>query len=456
MKTSLPLSRRNFFRSLSALAGVLSTRAADRPKQGMIVRSVRPEDFEMPLEGFDSWITPIEHFFVRSHMSKPTVDLAAWRLNVQGEVSSSLNLTMDELKKLPAAEVVSVLECAGNGRSFYQPTVTGMQWTRGGVGNARWRGVRLADVLKKAGMKPSAKHVLFNGADTPPGTMPDFMRTVPLKKALDADTLLAFEMNGESLPVSHGFPLRLIVPGWAGDSWAKWVTNITPLDKEFDGFWMKTGYRYPLRPVAPGAAVDPATEMKPLEGIRPKSAIAGPADGAGVGSGPVRIHGAAWAGESPLAKVDVSTDSGRSWRPATLGRDKARYAWRLWELTWTPPGPGSYVLMARATDTAGATQPLAEDWNPSGYLYNVVQQVRVEAGVERPAPRPAAAEIPAFPAKVKETCIGCHESDIIAGQRITRAQWDREINKMAGWGATVKPADRNEILDFLSQHFGPR
>ncbi len=174
MKTSLPLSRRNFFRTLSALAGVLSTRAADRPKQGMIVRSVRPEDFEMPLEGFDSWITPIEHFFVRSHMSKPTVDLAAWRLNVQGEVSSPLNLTMDELKKLPTVEVVSVLECAGNGRSFYQPTVTGMQWTRGGVGNGRWRGVRLADVLKKAGMKPSSKHVLFNGADTPPGTMPDF------------------------------------------------------------------------------------------------------------------------------------------------------------------------------------------------------------------------------------------------------------------------------------------
>src|SRR6266849_5781019 len=401
MKTSLPLSRRNFFRTLSALAGVLSTRAADRPKQGMIVRSVRPEDFEMPLEGFETWITPIEHFFVRSHMSKPTVDLAAWRLNVQGEVSSPLNLTMDELKKLPAVEVVSVLECAGNGRSYYQPTVTGMQRTRGGVGNGRWRGVRLADVLKKAGMKPSAKHVLFNGADTPPGTMPDFMRTVPLKKALDADTLLAFEMNGEALPVSHGFPLRLIVPGWAGDSWSKWVTNITPLDKEYEGFFMKTAYRYPVRPVAPGAAVD-AADMKPLEWIRPKSVIAGPADGAGVGKGPVRIHGAAWSGESPIARVEVSTDSGRSWRPATLGRDRARYAWRLWEIAWTPPGPGSYVLMARATDTVGATQPLVEDWNPSGYLWNVAPQVRVWAGVpvdRTPQPK---TEIPEFPANLKQ------------------------------------------------------
>src|SRR5260370_29553945 len=147
MKTSLPLSRRNFFRTLSGLAGVLSTRAADRPKQGMIVRSVRPEDFDMPLEGFDTWITPIEHFFVRSHMSKPSVDLAAWRLSVQGEVSSPLNLTMDELKTLPAAEVVSVLECAGNGRGFYQPTITGMPRSRGGVRNARSRGVRLGEVL---------------------------------------------------------------------------------------------------------------------------------------------------------------------------------------------------------------------------------------------------------------------------------------------------------------------
>ena len=135
----------------------------------------------MPLEGFQSWITPIEHFFVRSHMSRPVVDLASWRLSLDGEVSSPLNLTMDELKKFPAVEVVSVLECAGNGRSFYQPVVAGMQWTRGAVGNGKWRGVRLADVLKKAGLKPS-KQVLFNGADTPIGTMPDFMRTIPVKK----------------------------------------------------------------------------------------------------------------------------------------------------------------------------------------------------------------------------------------------------------------------------------
>jgi sulfite oxidase len=455
MTIPMQVSRRRFFRSLGAVAGVLSTRAADTAPQDMIVRSVRPEDFETPLAAFTSWITPTDHFFVRSHMSRPTVDLSAWRLTVDGEVSSPLTLNMDELKKLPTVELVSVIECAGNGRAFYKPGVAGMQWTGGGVGNGRWRGVRLADVLKKAGMKPSAKHVLFNGADTPPGTMPDFMRTVPVKKALDPDTLLAFEMNGEPLPVSHGFPLRLIVPGWAGDSWVKWITSIQPLDKEFDGFWMKTGYRYPVRPVAPGTAVDPA-DLKPLEAIRPKSMIVGPSEGTGVGNGPVRIHGMAWAGESPVARVDVSADSGRTWRPATLGRDKSRYAWRLWELNWTPPAPGSYVLMARATDAAGATQPLAEDWNPSGYLWNVVPQVRVNAGTAPPPQQPQPSETPAFPPNVKQACIGCHEADIIAGQHLTRAQWDREVTKMTGWGATVKPADRDGIVDFLFQHFGPR
>src|SRR5579859_4970931 len=153
MTIPMQVSRRRFFRALGAVAGVFSTRAADTARQDMIVRSTRPEDFETPLTAFTSWITPTEHFFVRNHMSRPTVDVGAWRLTVDGEVSSPLNLTMDDLKKLPTVEMVSVLECAGNGRAFYRPGVAGTQWTGGGVGNARWRGVRLAEVLKKAGMK---------------------------------------------------------------------------------------------------------------------------------------------------------------------------------------------------------------------------------------------------------------------------------------------------------------
>ncbi len=455
-------SRRQFFKTLPAAAGFYSgarfpLHAADRPKKDMIVRSARPLDLEMPLDGFSTWITPVERFFVRSHMYMPKVDRSTWRLKIEGEVENPLTLSLDDLKKFPRAEVVSVLECAGNGRSFYEPGIIGMQWTHGAVGNGRWAGVRLGDLLKKAGMKASAKEVLFNGADVPIGTMPDFVRTAPVRKALDPDTLLAYEMNGEPLPEAHGFPLRAVVPGWAGDSWVKWLTNIEVRDKEFDGFFMKTAYRYPVRPVAPGAAVDPAN-LAPLEAIRPKSVIASPEAGAGVGQGvPVTIQGAAWAGSAPVARVEVSADSGRTWQAARLGSERAKYAWRLFEHTWTPPGPGSYVLMSRTTDARGGTQPFAQDWNPSGYQWNVVHQVRVEVGnVALAPPAPPNPPRPEYPEKVRTACIGCHESDIIEGQRLTRGQWDREVTKMTGWGAKVAPADRDELLDFLSRHFGTR
>ena len=288
------LARRNFF--LVAAGALL--RADDRPKRDMLVRSARPEDLEMPLSGFSDYITPIEHFFVRTHVYVPTVDVNEWRLKVDGEVATPLTLSMEELKKLPPVELVSVVECAGNGRGFYEPPVPGLQWGNGSVGNGRWRGVRLADVLKRAGVKDSAKEILFDGADVPLGTMPDFQRSIPVKKALDGNTLLAYEMNGETLPVKHGFPLRVVAPGWASDSWAKWLTSIRVLDKEHDGFWMKSAYRHPGKPVAPGTAVPP-DQMQPVTSLRVKSVIAAPLDGAqaAVGS-PLTIRGVAWSGDA--------------------------------------------------------------------------------------------------------------------------------------------------------------
>ena len=172
-------------------------------------------------------------------------------------VDQPLTLTLDDLKKFRRVEMVGVVECAGNGRSFYQPRVAGTQWEFGSVGNARWTGVRLARCFAKAGLKDSAAHILFDGADVPIGKMPDFQRTIPVEKALDPDTLLAYEMNGQALPHGAWFPLRVIVPGWASDSWVKWLPHIEVLDHEFEGFWMKTAYRHPTHPVAPGAAVDP-------------------------------------------------------------------------------------------------------------------------------------------------------------------------------------------------------
>jgi DMSO/TMAO reductase YedYZ molybdopterin-dependent catalytic subunit len=446
----MTLSRRKLFRLLS-VAPALAIRGAGTD---FIVRSKNPEDFEMPLDGFSTWITPSDRFFVRTHLYRPTIDANQWRLKIGGQVANALTLEMSDLKKLPRVEQVSVLECAGNGRGLYQPTVPGLQWRYGGVGNARWTGVRLADVLRKAGMQSTAKEILFNGADVPMGTMPDFVRTVPVAKAMHPDTLLAYEMNGEPIPISHGFPLRLIVPGWAGDSWVKWVTDIEARDREFDGFFMKTAYRRPVRTVAPGTAVDPA-DMKPVTSIRPKSVISTPREGQTLArGGAVTIRGAAWAGESPVARVDVSTDNGRTWHAARLGPDQAKYAWRLWEYTWTPPADGSYVVMAQASDASGERQPLAPDWNPSGYLYNVVHQVRVEVGASAAPPlgQPPA-QVPPFPPKAKAACLPCHGEDMITGQKLTRGQWEREVDKMVRWGAQVKAEDRGELIDFLSGHF---
>jgi DMSO/TMAO reductase YedYZ molybdopterin-dependent catalytic subunit len=447
-------SRRNFF--FLAAGGLLL--GEDRAKRDMIVRAARPEDLEMPLSGFTDYITPIEHFFVRTHVYVPDVNLNDWRLKVEGEVATPLTFTMDDLKKLPAVELVSVVECAGNGRGLYEPSVPGLQWVNGSVGNGRWRGVRLADLLKKAGIKSSAVEVLFDGADEPIGTMQDFRRSITTKKALDPNTLLAYEMNGETLPVKHGFPLRVVAPGWASDSWVKWLTSIQVLDKEWDGFWMKNAYRHPGKPVAPGTAVPPE-QMKPVTSLRVKSVIASPVDGGQVLVGKaVTIQGVAWSGDAgPVSSVDVSVDGGRNWSPARLGRDKSQFGWRQWELPWTPQRDEYYTIMARARDSSGATQPFAQEWNPSGYGWNVAPRVGVDARTtlaETPSPAPVSPS--QSPAAYKTACLTCHEEDVIRQQRLTRAQWDREITKMTGWGAQVKQEDRESFLNYLVANFGPR
>ncbi|HVW85214.1 MAG TPA: molybdopterin-dependent oxidoreductase, partial [Bryobacteraceae bacterium] len=252
----MKISRRELFSLATAATLPRILKAADQADLSrMIVRSPRPEDLEMPLDGFTEWITPIDRFFVRCHTYTPKVNLSEWTLKIDGKVDRPTTLTMADIRKLPRVELVAVLECAGNGRRFYSPHVAGTQWAFGSVGNGRWAGVRLRDVLQHAGIQSSATEVLFNGADVPLGKMPDFQRTITTAKALHPDTLLAYEMNGQSLPVQHGFPLRVIAPGWASDSWVKWVQHIEVLDHEFDGFWMKTAYRHPTHPVAPGASV---------------------------------------------------------------------------------------------------------------------------------------------------------------------------------------------------------
>lgn len=348
-------------------------------KEKLIVRSLRPEDLETPVGLLNSYLTPKDLLYVRTHTYPARIeekDAGAWPLRIEGLVDRPMTITLDELKRLPRATVTVTLECAGNGRAFFDPPVPGIQWEKGAVGTARWTGARLSDVLKKAGVRASARYIAANGADKPLGKMPDFIRNVPVAKAMHADTILAWEMNGEPIPQLHGFPLRLIVPGWEGAYAVKWVNHLEALDKEHEGFFVKTAYRYPNRRVAPGEAVPPQ-DMEPLTGLVVKSFINAPVDGATVKTGGVRISGFAWAGESGISRVDVSMDNGSTWVQARLGRERERYAWQSFEYQFRIDKPGTYQLLARATDDRGRQQPVAPQWNPSGYLWNVIDMVRV-------------------------------------------------------------------------------
>jgi hypothetical protein len=291
--------------------------------------------------------------------------------------------------------------------------------------------------------------------------MPDFQRAMPITKALDARTLLAYEMNGETLPVKHGFPLRVVAPGWAGDCWVKWLTSISVLDKEHDGFWMTRAYRHPGKPVQPGATVPP-DQMRPVTSLRVKTVIAGPLDGSRVVNGTrVTIRGVSWSGDAgPVTTVDVSLDGGRSWKPAILQRDqRTQFGWRQWAYSWTPTREAYLTVLARARDVAGNTQPFDQEWNPSGYGWNVIPRVGVNVvtGLSDTAQRAQSSAVNvARPVAFKNACGACHDDDVIQQQRLTRAQWDLEINKMTGWGARIRDEDRNGLLDYLASNFGPR
>ena len=381
------VSRRDVLTYLASAAAAsrlapLELFAQDRARQlygkdKLIIRSIRPPDFETPVSLLNTFITPNDAFYVRSHIPIPQIDAATWALKIGGEVNSPITLSLDEIKKLPAVTITNTLECAGNGRAFFQPALAGIQWEKGAVGNARFTGARMSDVLKKAGVKTSGVNVEMHAADRPPGTMPAFVRQVPMAKAMHPDTVIAYEMNGEPIPLVHGAPLRAIVPGWEGAYSIKWLNALNVIAKDSDSFWVATGYRYPTRRVAPGAAVD-AKDMAPLTGLIVKSLITTPADGASQAVGKIVVGGFAWAGEDDIKSVDISIDSGATWRPARLTGEQARYAWRRFEFEFNATRPESYLILSRATDSKGKMQPAVSQWNPSGYLWNQYDSIRVE------------------------------------------------------------------------------
>src|SRR5882724_9962274 len=316
-------SRRDFLKAAGILAGFamnpLRAWAEDvvgvtvPGKSGMLVRSYRFLDLEMPVEFMTDWITPVEHFFVRNHMLAPDpVDPKNWKLTIGGEVEHPQTLTLADLRKTPVRNVTTVVECAGNGRSLQSPKVPGIQWGKGAVGNGQFSGASLKNLLERAGVKDSAKHVMFKGLDIVPGKVPPFIRSIPIEKALDADTLVATHMNGTVLTPHHGYPARLVSPGWAGAASCKWLTEIIVLDKPAEGNFMSPGYRLPNQPVKPGEAVKPE-DTHSVTALTVKSVIAAPGNETKLKPGSHVVRGVAWAGEADITKVEISTDGGGSW-----------------------------------------------------------------------------------------------------------------------------------------------
>jgi DMSO/TMAO reductase YedYZ molybdopterin-dependent catalytic subunit len=377
-EASLTLSRRAFVIQVGAAAALLGAGVPGQAQTGapavpgkerLIVRSPRPLNLEAPFTELTGEITPGELFFVRNNYDGPEMDPAQYVLRVDGEVENPLTLRLDDLRRMEQVTQTITLECAGNGRGFHSPKATGIQWERGAVGTATWRGVRLADVLRMAKPRPTARHVVPNGNDTPPTPQaPDFIRSHPIAKAMEAHTLLALEMNGKPVPHLHGGPVRLIVPGWVGSASIKWVTQLTLAEQEWGGPFMARSYRSPR--------VDDDKQTYSLQSLECKSMIIRPVDGATLQSGPQTVFGFAWAGEGTIVALDVSTDGGQSWKPATLTGEEHRYAWRRWEFAWNAPS-GAHTIMARASDSLGRYQPASRPRDPQGYRWNVIHAVRV-------------------------------------------------------------------------------
>lgn len=354
-------------------------------KRPLIRHTTRPPQLETPFSVFrEGLLTPNDAFFVRYHLANIplSINLSDFRLNVVGVVKEALSLSLADLKKsFPIAEVVAVNQCSGNSRGFVQPRVAGGQLGHGAMGNARWRGVPLKKVLEKAGVGKGAKFVTFRGLDSPVLPMtPAFIKALPIDHALSEDILLAFEMNGEDLPMLNGYPLRLVVPGYYGTYWVKHLSEIRVIDHEFDGFFVAKGYRLPDNDcgcVEPGKAPN---ATKPITRMVIRSFITSHEDGAGVTTkSSVLVQGIAFDGGSGIREVMISQDDGRTWQAATLGKDLGRYSFRPWQISLNFPKAGEYNLKVRAKAQNGEIQPISPSWNPSGYRYNPVENVRVVA-----------------------------------------------------------------------------
>ncbi|HEV2455298.1 MAG TPA: molybdopterin-dependent oxidoreductase [Verrucomicrobiae bacterium] len=354
-------------------------------KKPLILLTSRPPQLETPFSVFnESILTPNDLFYVRYHLAGvPTsVDTTTFRLEVKGKVGSPLSLSVHDLKKqFDAVELVAVNQCSGNSRGYFEPRVAGGQWSNGAMGNARWKGARLKDILQKAGIDGTAKQVAFRGLDHPVlDTTPAFQKALDADHAMDGEVMVAYEMNGSDLPLLNGFPIRLIVPGFYATYWVKHLHEITVLDEDLDSFWMKTAYRIPDNDcacVTPGAAM---SKTRPIGRMNIRSFITNLSDGQKIAVGKrITIRGIAFDGGDGIDTVQFSSDGGQTWTETKQGRNYGNYSFREWTCHFTPKAAGDYQLQCCAVNRKGETQPKQPLWNPSGYMRNVIETIRVSA-----------------------------------------------------------------------------
>lgn len=380
LAAGLLLPRRGPAAELPAGAVASATMDALPGKRPLIKRTFRPPNYETPVDYFRHAFTPTDAFYVRWHAGVPEIALREWRLRVGGPAAGTpREYTMQELRRrFSRHEVAAVNQCSGNRRGLFQPHVPGVQWGYGAMGHGAWGGVRLKDVLEHAGLSGGALEVAADGGDVPFLSGPDFVKSLPVWKALDPDTLIAFDMNGEPLPRWHGFPARLVVPGWTATYWVKALTAITVLDRPLDGFWMKIAYRVPRGLFGQSGFESQETDVNaPITAIRVNSLVVAPAPDTTIPAGRrTEVRGVAWDGGSGIRRVEYSLDGETTWRDARLDRDLGRYAWRQWSFPLQPERPGPLAIAVRASAADGTTQAKELVPNPGGYHHNVIQRVR--------------------------------------------------------------------------------
>ena len=360
-----------------------NTDNAKAGQNALVVIKYTPFNAETPVSALNKILTPVEHFYVRSNFPTPQIAPDVWRLVINGALDKPCEVSLEELRSLPAITIMGTLECAGNNRLGYYPLPAGEPWGAGAVSTANWRGVPVRTVIERAGVHTTAVELLFEGADRGSiegrGSDEPFVRSLPLAKALHPHTLLVYEMNGKPLPNEHGGPVRLLVPGWYGMASVKWLVRVSAAEQPFTGYFQ--AQRYVMETVGGGAS-------EPLQEMLVKSIITSPREDETLALGRNIISGMAWSGKGAIREVEVSVEGGNNWHTARLvGDSNGPYAWRQWEYTWEATRPGRHVLRARATDEHGNIQPDAAAWNRLGYANNAVQPMIVHVREEERRPR---------------------------------------------------------------------